>query len=225
MPDTTRQDLVYNSLKERIMNLTYRPGQPLVEVELADEFGVSRTPIREALQRLENEGMLVNAGRRGRVVYTLSIADTRELFDIKTSIEALVSRRAAERASESQIAAMRRALEDMRAAAAQEDVDVWFQADKRFHDHLFDAAAMPRAQELVRTLNEKWHRLRVGYTALGMRMHSSLGEHQAIMDAIANRDPDAAARVTADHLERVGKTVVDMLEKVVLPFIGDQNGQ
>ena len=221
MAEQSRQDLAYNTIKQRIMDLTYRPGQPLVEVDLADELGLSRTPIREALQRLENEGMVVNTGGRGRAVYSLSVEHTRELFDIKNTIEALVSRRAAERGDAAQLAAMRAAFEDMKAAAAQGDSDAWFQADKRFHEHLFEAAAMPRAKLLVQSLNEQWHRLRVGYTALGMRMNESLGEHQAILEAIAARDPEGAARATSEHLERVGAAVVGLLEAVVMPLIGE----
>lgn len=220
MSDQTRQDLAYQTIKERIMNLTYRPGQPLVEVELAAELGTSRTPIREALQRLENEGLVVNTGGRGRAVYGLSVADTRELFDIKIAVESLVARRAAELAPEAQLEAMRLALADMKAAAAAGDSDAWLQADIRFHDHLFAAAAMPRAGQLIQGLNEQWHRLRVGYVALGLRMSQSTGEHQAIFDTLEAHDPAAASRAMASHLERVGALVVKMLESVVLPLMG-----
>ncbi len=221
MSNQSRQDLAYRTIKERILNLAYRPGQPLVETDLAAELGISRTPIREALRRLENEGLVVNTGGRGRSVYGLSVKDTRELFDIKIAVESLVARRAAERVTEAQLKHMRQALVEMRAAAAAGDTEAWLQADGRFHDNLFAAAAMPRASQLIQGLNEQWHRLRVGFVALGLRMGQSAEEHQAILDALEARDPATAARVMTSHLEQVGELVVKMLESVVMPLVGE----
>ena len=109
-PVATLQEQVYDFVKGRIMNLDLKPGQYITDSQLIKELGVSRTPVRQALSRLEQEGLLINKGRRGWKVYSLSLEDVHEIFNLKEAIEGMVARHAAQCKDE-----------ELRAASASND--------------------------------------------------------------------------------------------------------
>jgi DNA-binding GntR family transcriptional regulator len=218
----TFQHQAYEYVKEQIINLRYKPSQVITDTQVAQELNISRTPVREAFHRLENEGLLINEARRGWRVYSLSIDDIHELFDIKIAIEGMLARCAAERGSEEERAELLACFEQMQAAAASGDSETWLKCDFKLHDIIFAMAGNARAERIVANLNDQWHRVRIGYATMRARMAASTVEHEAFVKAIVEGDAEAAQRLMEQHLDNVRTELVHMLTTLVLPFV--ENG-
>ncbi len=218
----TRQQEAYDFMRDKITSLMLRPGEYVTDIEVADELGMSRTPVREAFHRLENEGLLINEARRGWRVYSLSLKDIHEIFDVKIAIECMISRRAAECAATQRCTGMDEAVELMRLAASTDDVNAWVEADVAFHTTIFRMAGNERAERIVANLNDQWHRLRVRYSSLHRRMGGSVVEHERIGEAIKAGDVEAAEERTREHLTNVRDDLLDLVSNLLLPFA--QNG-
>lgn len=216
---TTLQDQAYEYVKGRIMNLDLKPGQYLTDSQVAKDLEFSRTPVREALRRLEQEGLLINKGRRGWKVYTLSLKDIHDVFDLKEAIEGMVARRAAQCQDEELRAALSKALKDMQQAEATGDVDAWYEADTRLHAVMCRMAANERATRMIENLNVQWHRVRIGFVAIQGRISRSNTEHEAIVTHILAGDGDEAERLIREHLNNVRGELVSALVNLVLPFV------
>ena len=217
-----RQEQAYSRLKDAILSLELRPGEPVVEKEWAERLGMSRTPVREALHRLEHEGLVTNDRRHGWLVYSLSLDDIRQIFDIKIVLEGLAARLAAQQLTEEQATRLRRALEDIASVTEDHDLDAWHIADQAFHQVLFEAAGNPRLQQIVNSLNSQMHRIRAGHLALEGRMARSLEEHRTIAEAILSGDGQAAKEAMHTHLQDLRDSVVNVLERLVFPLVGSK---
>lgn len=219
---TTYQQRAYEFVRSSILDLTYKPGEYLSDSQIASELKISRTPVREAFRRLENEGFLINEARRGWRVYTLSLNDIHDIFDLKVAIEGMLARKAAGCGDESLRNELQRAMDEMKAAAERGDSDAWFQADRELHDILYQMADNDRAQTVVNTLNAQWHRVRVGFSAMEGRIQRSVPEHQAFVASVLAGDGDEAEAQMRRHLNQVREELVRLLVNMVLPFA--QNG-
>jgi len=214
-------DIAYEYIKERILNMTFKPGQMLSEAEICKKLGVSRTPVREALRRLTAEGFISWIPGQGRVVYTLSLHDIEEIFMIKEALEGMISREAARRRGPEDIAHMESALDEMDKAADCNDTEGWFTADRVFHQTMFDVVGNERVQQICDNLNDQWHRVRVGFVMLEGRMKQSIDEHRQIALAIKAADPDAAEAATKEHLTNIRTTLVNLIRNFVVPYVGE----
>jgi len=176
---------------------TYRPGDRLVESELADRFGVSRTPIREALQRLETQRLLTRDGR-SLIVASLDYAQMAELYAVRQELEALAARLAAQHAAMEEIQVLREMVEADRALLA--DPQALARANRRFHYQIHLAS---HNRYLVQQLDLVYRSMalmaRTSLAAKG-RGEKALAEHSEIVEAIAARDGERAARALRDHL-------------------------
>lgn len=215
----THQQRAYDHVRNQIINLVYKPGQYITDTHIASELNISRTPVREAFHRLENEGLLINEARRGWRIYSLSLDDIHEIFDIKEVVEGMIARRAAECTDEALRDTLRAALETMCDASKTDDSAAWLQADFELHDTLFAMVANERAHRIITNLNDQWHRVRIGYVAMQARMHQSTCEHEAFVDAILEGDGVEAERLMREHLNKVRQELVRLLVNVVLPFV------
>ena len=215
--NTVQMD-VYDQIKSRIINLGYKPGEYLTEAQISEWMGVSRTPIREAFRMLESEGLLIYQPRRGWKVYTLTLNDINNIFEIKIVLEALIVRKASQCKDESARENLRKIINMMSEAQVQNDANSWAKLDIDLHHQIFAMAENDRAMNIIESLNEQWNRVRIGFSARTGRMARSIIEHKAIVDAILDRDADRAEREMVDHLENVWKELINLLENMVLPF-------
>lgn len=224
MPETTvtHQQRAYEYVKKQIVTLGYRPGQLINDTQIAADLDISRTPVREAFHRLENEGLLINEARKGWRVYSLSLADIHEIFDVKEVVEGMIARRAAECEDEALREELRVVCQKMQDAAAADDSDAWLQADFELHDVLFAMVQNERAHRIVTNLNDQWHRVRIGYAAMQARMHQSTREHETFVAAILDGNGESAERLMRTHLNQVREELVRLLVNLVLPFV--ENG-
>jgi DNA-binding GntR family transcriptional regulator len=214
----TFQKQAYDFIKSQIMNLGFKPGEYITDSQIAGLLKISRTPVREAFYRLEKEGLLINEARRGWKIYTLSLDNINDIFDIKEVLEGMVARKAAACQDESLRSSLRDTFEKMALAAEANDVDAWLDADFHLHDILFQMAGNEIANRIITNLNEQWHRVRLGFVALQGRMQRSVDEHQSIIKSILDNDGEEAERLMQAHLNQVRQELVHLLVSVVLPF-------
>ena len=186
-----QQKDAYTLILDAIDVGTFRPGDRLVESDLADRFGVSRTPIREALQRLETQSLLTRDGR-SLIVASLDHNQMAELYVVRTELEGLAARLAARHATEEEVQVLRDMVEEDRALLS--DPSALARANRRFHKQIHLAS---HNRYLVQQL-DLVHRS-MALMAQG-RGEIALGEHQAIVDAISKRDEHAAYSALRDHI-------------------------
>lgn len=196
MTDATQKD-AYAMILEAIDGGVYRPGSRLVESELADRFGVSRTPIREALQRLETQSLLTRDGR-SLIVASLDHAQMAELYAVRQELEGLAARLAAQHAATEEVAVLHDMVEQDRALLG--DPEALARANRRFH-HQIHLASHNRylVQQLDLVYRSMALMARTSLAAAG-RGEDAMEEHAAIVDAIAARDGDKAADALKAHL-------------------------
>ena len=193
----------YSLILSAIDNGIYRPGDRLVESELAERFGVSRTPVREALQRLETQSMLKRDGR-SLIVATLDHNQLAELYTVRTELEALAARLAARHATPEEIRVLAGMIVEDRASLG--DPSALARANRRFHHQIHLAS---HNRYLVQQLNlvHRSMALMAGTTLAAKGRDSvTLDEHQAIVDAIGKRDETGAEQALRRHLSMAYET-------------------
>lgn len=218
-PTATLQEQAYNFVKAQIMNLDLKPGQYITDSQVANELDISRTPVREALRRLEQEGLLVNQARKGWKVYALSLEDIHEIFDIKETLEGMIARRAAGCQDQEMRTALREAMERMKHAAEVENGDAWQKVDRQLHGVISAMGGNERAAGIIQNLNDQWHRVRIGFLAMQGRIERSNPEHEAVVEKILAGDGEGAERLMRIHLNNVREELVRLLVNLVLPFV------
>ena len=210
----------YDVIQDQILTLQIKPGEAVTEIALSDKLGIGRTPVREALKRLEQEGLIVTHNQRKRV-YVLSIREVEEIFDLKTAIEGSVARWATERGKEEDFTELRILQEEIKLflsarAADPQDEEAWLQKwldlDRTLHAHLFKMAENHRSEGVIKNLNVQWHRLKVGILAMEGRIDRTVAEHQRFIEAILARDPDAAETAMKEHLQNLKRELVKLLK-------------
>lgn len=190
---------VFLTLRERIISLKLAPGSRLNEVELAGELGVSRTPVREGLNRLLSEDLIEQSPTGGMFVRQLDPADLRELYSVRAVLEGVIAREACERATEADIGALGEIIERMRLLV--EHAAEVFRLGDEFHGRLSDMAGNDRCEQLLRQIRGHIHRYRGLSSANEMRHRIAVEEHQEIFEAVAARDPDRAEQGMRAHID------------------------
>ena len=218
----TLQRRAYEYVKKQIMSRTYKPGQYLTDTQISTELSISRTPVRDALRRLKHEGFLTSQTGKGWKVYSLSLEDIHEIFDIKVELEGLLARKAAECIDRQKRAALKRAIAQMKDAAERNRHEQWRTADMELHRTIFSMAANERASRIINDLNDQWYRVRIGLVAMEGRIQRSNREHEAFVDRILSGDGALAEKFMRLHLNNLRQELVNVLVNLVLPFA--QNG-
>lgn len=207
----------YRELKRLILDGELPAGAHLLELEAAARLGMSRTPVREAMVRLQQEGMVEIRPRHGMRVLPVSSDDMREIYQVLTGLEATAARLAAQRGlSKGELAGLRVAVKDMDAALAADDLAAWAAADERFHASLVEASGNQRLIALVGQLWDQAHRARMLTLKLRPRPTASNRDHEALVEAIANGHADRARRIHAAHREQAGIMLVELLDRLGL---------
>ena len=207
---STTPDLIAESLREEILRGTIPPGQPLRQEELADRFGVSRLPVRDALLRLEAQGLVEVFPNRGAFVVSLSADEVREIYDLRILLEGDVIERAVPRMSADD---WRRIDAAHEASVRSADAPEWADGDWQFHRALYLPADRPRQLAMIDTLRGTVARYWNAYSALPTRTAEWLADHQAILEACRSRAAAAARRRLGDHLRRASELVLAELDQ------------
>lgn len=202
------------TLEERVVTGIYLPGMRLDETELASEFAVSRTPVREALIQLSMHGLIELRPRRGAVVTEISPQRLYEMFEVMAELEAMCVRQAARRFTESDMAAVQSAQAACEAACEQADADDYYHKNACFHMALYAAChnsfLQDQAAALFRRLGA-YRRLQLRHPG---RLHSSLDEHAGIVAALLARNGELAAERMRQHVTVQGELFADLMASV-----------
>jgi len=217
----TLQEEAYLFVKSKILNLGFKPGEYITDLQIAENLNISRTPVREAFRILEREGLLIYEAKRGWKVYSLTLDDINEIFEIKINLESLLAKKVAHCTDNALRKELKQTITAMREAADGDDVDSWVNLDKNLHSLIFTMADNHRAMTYIENLNDQWNRLRIGFSARTGRMGRSIIEHEKLVEAILSGDENLAEKETVEHLEKVRDELTSLLINMVLPYARD----
>ena len=203
----------YRTIKRNIMENRYPPGHQALEQELATELGMSRTPVREALIRLEREGLVELAPRRGMRVIPLSPRDMKEIYEVLTGLETLaLSLMDGRDPSTVDLDPLEKSLEQMEAALTQDDLDAWAEADAHFHLTLLSLCNNQRLTKMAATLSDQAHRARMMTLRMRPRPDQSNIEHRQVLEALKKGQWETARHLHHQHRIRTAETLLNILE-------------
>lgn len=202
------REMVYEELKMQILTGAIIPGTRMMEVDLADEMGVSRTPIREAIRKLEKEGLVTIEPRRGAYASKISTEDMVEILEVRQDLEGLAAFFAAERMPEDKIRQVRVISEQYNEAVARGSMEDMISYDTRFHRMIVDSCNNKILVQMIEQLQELVLRFRYIYYDNFKRAENMPEEHDAIVKAIESGDADAARYAADIHIDRLKELVI-----------------
>jgi len=188
----TLREKILETIREAILKGTLKPGEKVAEPELAERFGISRTPIREAFRQLESEGYLTVIPRKGAVVTALSEQDVQEFYAIKSILEGYAAELAATKLTGKDIDKLQAINEKLKVLAAEGDVKSFFRVHGEFHELFVRAAGNLKLADLISQLGMRFNRLRMASLSVSGRMDISVVEHERLIEAFKNQDGDQA---------------------------------
>jgi len=197
---TTLRQQVLEVLRRAILEFHFKPGDRLIERELCDLVGVSRTSVREALRHLESEGLVQNLPNKGPVVAKVTREDAQALYEVREVLEGLAARLFTERATAKQVADLQDALNRLAAAFSEGDIRSIVAEATGFYDVLLEGCGNGTIRDLIRSLQARVVFLRGTSMSRPGRAPGSLQEMRVIVDAVARRDPDAAEAASKAHV-------------------------
>jgi len=197
---TTLRDQVLHVLRDAILDLRFKPGDRLVERELCELVGVSRTSIREALRHLESEGLVSNVPNVGPSVAVVDVVDANHIYELRETLEGMAGRLFATRASDAQITELQAAMKQLSAALTDQGVHSKIRETEHFYEVLRTGCGNPLLSEAISRLHGKIILLRASSISNPDRGLQSLDEMQAIVTAVKARDPDAAEAACIAHV-------------------------
>jgi DNA-binding GntR family transcriptional regulator len=196
------RERVLEKLREAILSGHFQPGQRLVERELVELLGVSRTPIREALRKLELEGLVTTVPYKGPVVTRPTVEDARQLYQVRAALEGQATALLAARAEAADLDCLGRFVQEAEAAVRAGDVRAVLAANNAFHDELARRCGNPLLESLINNLRNRIILLRVESLSLPGRPRESVAEHHEIVERLRAHDPEGARGAMERHILR-----------------------
>ena len=194
------RDVVFYTLRQAILKGELEPGERLMEMQLAEQIGVSRTPIREAIRKLELEGLVLMIPRRGAIVAKITEKDLKDVLEVRASLERLSTKLACERMEEETIEELREAQEAFKAALRGDDITLQAQKDVEFHDVIYKSTNNLRLIQMLNNLREQMYRYRLEYLKDGTSHQKLVEEHEAIIEALSRRDTEETTNIMVGHV-------------------------
>lgn len=202
------RDVVFNTLRKAILTGQLKPGERLMEVHLANKLGVSRTPIREAIRKLELEGLVIMIPRRGAEVAQITEKSLNDVLEVRRALDVLSVELACERITEEEIASLKKACEDFERATKGKDASVIAKADVALHDIIVQATGNQRLQQMVNNLSEQMYRYRFVYIKDESQHEKLVAEHKEIYESILCRDKERASEAAKLHIDNQEKSII-----------------
>lgn len=214
-PSASAADTVYSTLKTRILRNKIAGGNQLLEDAVSADLGVSRTPVREALARLESEGLVEQVPRHGYRVIPITMEDIREIYQVLSPLETVAAELLAQKKPNTEeVKALQEAVDRMAAALKANDLDAWAEADEMFHARLVDLCGNRRLARMAHLLFAQSHRVRLFTLRLRDKPSGSVKNHGALVDAIRKGRPDLAREVHAGQRDSWTLTMAQLLERL-----------
>ena len=205
------RDVVFNTLRQAILRGELKPGERLMEIHLAEKLGVSRTPIREAIRKLELEGLVTMIPRRGAGVARITEKNLRDVLEVRRALDAFSCELACDRITKQEGDELYRACEEFAAATATRDATVIAAADVKLHDIIVHAAGNERLTEILNNLSEQMYRYRFEYIKDTSNYEKLVEEHRIIYESILKKDKQTAAQTARIHIDNQERSILNLL--------------
>lgn len=207
------RDVVFKTLRQAILKGELAPGERLLEVQLADKLGVSRTPVREAIHKLAQEGLVVLIPRKGAEVASISEKSLRDVLEVRLALETLAVRLSCERITEDNLAILQQEFDAFRKAVERDELLDITQRDEAFHDAIYNSTCNTRLVTMINNLREQMYRYRMEYIKERDMRETLVREHLEIMNAIKAGDSEAAQDAIRRHIDNQVLTVAQIIRE------------
>ena len=207
------RDVVFKTLREAILRGDLKPGERLMELQLAAKLGVSRTPIREAIRMLEQEGLAVTTPRKGAEVAKMTLKDMEDVLEIRDALDELAVRIACQKITDEQLKQLEDVKELFEKNTQTNNVKNIAEADVSFHDVIYEATGNPKLVTLLNNLREQVYRYRVEYIKDPKNYPTLIAEHEAILDSLKNRDVKNAVEAMHVHVANQAEAVKMVIQE------------
>ena len=207
------RDVVFNTLRDAILHGELLPGERLMEITLANRLGVSRTPVREAIRKLELEGLVIMVPRKGAQVAQITEKDLNDVLEVRLGLEELAMQLSCERIDEAQQEQIRKAALEFEKLMESDDITALAQADVKFHELIYEATRNRRLIQIINNLREQMYRYRIEYLKDSTARRTLVKEHREIYEALKARDYRKANDCMRDHIENQQKAIIKSLHQ------------
>ena len=207
------RDVVFHTLREAILRGELKPGERLMELQLAAQLGVSRTPIREAIRMLEQEGLVVTMPRKGAEVAKMTLKGMEDVLEIRAALDELACLLACDRITDELLVVLEEKKKNFEISLKTKDVKIIADADISFHDVIYEATGNPKLIALLTNLREQIYRYRVEYLKKVENYPILIKEHEAIYQSLLNRNREDAKLSIREHVENQAIAVKEVIIK------------
>ena len=201
------RDVVFNTLRQAILKGELAPGERLMEIQLAERLGVSRTPIREAIRKLELEGLVLMIPRKGAEVAKISARSLRDVLEVRRALEELAIELACQRMSEEEIDNLQKAQDDFKNAIAEGDAMKIAETDEHYHDVIYEGTQNAKLIQMLNNLREQMYRYRLEYIKDEDKRKILILEHERVLKAVRSRKVAEAKEAMREHIDNQEITV------------------
>ena len=207
------RDVVFNTLRRAILKSELKPGERLMEIALADKLGVSRTPIREAIRKLELEGLVVMAPRKGAKVASITERDLNDVLEVRKGMEVLAISLACKRITGEELEKLESIERSFQSLIESGNLTELAEMDVKFHDTIYQATNNQRLVQLLNNLREQMYRYRMEYLKDIAVRRTLAEEHKAICEALRGRDESKAQNYVSVHIDNQQKAIMRSLNQ------------
>jgi len=207
------RDVIFNTIREAIIAGELKPGERLMEVQLAEKMGVSRTPVREAIRKLELEGMVEMIPRKGAHVAEVSVKDIMDVLEVRASLDGLATSLAATRITPDEIKELKHVYSQFVTNVEKENVNGTIKKDVEFHDVIYRASRNEKLIQISNNLKEQVQRFRVIYLKGFGSTKDVIREHEQIIEAITTNDSELALKIAYEHIKKQEDTIIKALKR------------
>lgn len=206
------RDVVFKTLRQSIIQGDLKPGERLMEIQLAQKMGVSRTPVREAIRKLELEGLVIMTARRGAEVAPITENDLTDVLEVRKALECLAAEIACDRITQEELEELKRLIVAFKDAIMKDNLTEIAKYDVKFHESIYAATRNKRLIQMLNNLREHIYRYRLQYIKDSRKRHTLIEEHTEIVNAIAVHDKETARKIMKTHIERQEKYIIEGLK-------------
>ena len=207
------RDVVFNTLRQAILTGELKPGERLMEIHLANRLGVSRTPIREAIRKLELEGLVIMIPRRGAEVAQITEKSMNDVLEVRRALDALCTELACDRISPEELEELRLACQKFEEMVKTKDLKKIVQADVALHNIIVQATRNQRLVQLINNLSEQMYRYRFEYLKDYSQHEKLVEEHRIIYESIVAKDRDTACKAAKIHIDNQEKAIIQKIRQ------------
>jgi DNA-binding GntR family transcriptional regulator len=208
------REVIFNTLREAIIVGELRPGERLMEVTLAEKMGVSRTPVREAIRKLELEGLVAMIPRKGAHVAELSVKDMMNVLEVRATLDGLATALSSERITEAELKDLKNVYAQFVSCVDKDNLQGSIKKDVEFHDIIYRSSRNDKLIQIANNLREQVHRFRVIYLKDYISPKEIVKEHAEILEAISSKNASLARDVAQKHIKNQEDTILKALKNM-----------